>query len=192
MDFVSGAKGPVVIGHSWVTRLKVSGLLPSYFSFIDLPGGTFDRLATIIERFPTHQETDYVFLILGGNDVDDTWDLSEIDELYTKCENLVLLLRAVFPYAKLIIAQVEDRYKSRSLVGRRRVLALDLDFKRKGNKYNKWLNKFSNKEGIFALKGRNFFSPSCWYEQDGVHLNHAGMVKLSTMLSGYYANKLAG
>ena len=188
MDFVSGAKGPVVIGHSWVSRLKFSGLLPSYFSFLDLPGGTFNKLAGIIKRLPTHQESDFVFLFLGGNDVDDCWELSEINDLYIKCEELVLLIRAVFPYARLIISQVEDRYKPNL---ENQVLELDQNFKSKGNKYNKWLNKFSNKEGIFTLKGMNFYSPSVWYAPDGIHLNHAGTAKLAADIEGLYCRSVA-
>ena len=176
--------GPLVIGHSWVSRLRYSGLLPG-FSFVDLSGGTFRKLARVVESIPTHQNYDYVFMFLGGNDLDDAWDMSEIREVESMCHDFVLMLRARFPSAKLIIAQVEDRFNPNTW-------QIDLDFKRKSNKFNKWLNKFPNKEALFTLKGAKYFSKRVWFEPDGVHLNHAGNVKLASQIQAFYEEQRAG
>ena len=179
--------GPVVIGHSWVTRLKFCNVLPDYFSYIDLPGGKLNSLADVLVNLPTHQNNDYVFLLLGGNDLDDCWDHWEVRQLQEKYVDFVALLRTVFPYAKVITAQIEVRF--RSVHG---LLVEDLDFRRKGAKFNKWLNTFDNKDKLLPIRGANFFSPVIWYRPDGVHLNEAGNIKLAGLIENQYVNRMAG
>ena len=178
--------GPLVIGHSWVSRLRESELLSHNFNFIDKRGGTFIKLAKELESVPVGQtHIDYIFVMLGGNDLHDAWDMSEVNEVQSMCNDFVLMLRARFPAAKLIIAQLEDRFDPGTW-------ELDEGFKRKGNKFNKWLNKFSNKEALFTLKGRNYFSLPVWRSLDGVHLNEAGMIKLAAQIQDYYDQRKAG
>ena len=177
--------GPVIIGHSWVTRLKATGFLPSKFSFIGQSGGTFASLANLIEPIPTHQENDYVFVILGGNDIANAWDLGEVNEIEKMCEDFVLMLRARFPFAKIILSQIEDRFDTETG-------EINVEHKRKGNKFNKWLNKFDAKDALFTLKGQNFFGLPYLYDKDGVHMNQSGNLKLANRIWNYYDNKLAG
>ena len=186
MSWTLAPTGPVIIGHSWATRLKNCDLLPN-FSFIDLPGGNLSKLTKIIGRIPTHQTNDYVFLLLGGNDIDDCWNHYEVKEFQDSYEEFIVLLRAVFPYAKIVCGQVEVRFITEGVQ-----VTEDIDFRRKGAKFNKWLNKLENKEGLIPIRGANFFSLPFWYEPDGVHLNHAGNVKLATIIRNQYDNRTAG
>ena len=169
--------GPVVVGHSWVSRLRADDVLPPNFSFIDVPGGNVNSLANVLSTIPTHQNNDYVFLILGGNDIADCWDLLEVKNFQARYEEFIVLLRAVFPYARLVTAQIEVRF-----LKRRGTLVEDIDFRRRGAKFNKWLNTFQNKEGLLPIRGANFFSLPFWYAPDGVHLNHAGNIRLGTII----------
>ena len=145
--------GPVVVGHSWVSRLRADDVLPPNFSYIDVPGGNVNSLANVLSTIPTHQNNDYVFLILGGNDIADCWDLLEVKHFQDRFEEFIASLRAVFPYARLVTAQIEVRF-----LKRRGTLVEDIDFRRRGAKFNKWLNTFQNKEGLLPIRGANFFS----------------------------------
>ena len=81
------------------------------------------------------------------------------------------------------MGQIEDRLSK----GR-----IDVDFKRKGNKFKKWLNKHPNKDGLLILKGTRMFSDTKMYSGDGVHLNIIGTDKLTRLILDYYNKKKAG
>ena len=178
---------PVIIGHSWVTRLKNSNLLPDYYEFVDLPGGNLFNLVNKINLIPINQDNDYVFVFLGGNDIDNCASTKDVPDLFEHYQNFICLIRQVYPHARIVTAQVEDRF-----VVEEGKLQINQDFKRKSNKFNKWLNALESKDGLLPIKGVNFLSGSCWYSWDGVHLNHAGEVKLAAILRDCYDNRMAG
>ena len=177
--------GAVVVGHSWVTRLRKSGLLDSGFvKFVDLPGGTFPRLTELLGKEEACQRFDYVFVFLGGNDLDNAWGLGEVCGVMKDCDTFLDQLRVVFPNAKFVVAQVEERFEKGTLEA-------DLDFRRKSNKFNKWLNKSPKKDKIFHLRGGKNFGVPIWYLEDGVHLNQVGTLRLALQLNGYFEDRRA-
>ena len=185
MALANPNNGAVIVGHSWASRLRKSGLLDDGFSkFIDLPGGTFPRLTALLEKEEACQHKyDYVFVFLGGNDVDNAWGIGEVNRVMDDCNKFLDQLRVVFPSAKLVVSQIEERFLSQ---------ADEADeFRRKGNKFNKWLNKNPRKDKIFMLRGGQNFGIPIWYLDDGVHLNQGGMVKLAAQVSGYFEDRRA-
>ena len=181
MDFVVGGSGPLIVGHSWVSKLKNSGLLPDFFSCITVNNGTFADIIGVIGSIPLYQEHDYVFVFLGSSEL----DLVTLTQIENSCQELATLLRIVFPHAKLIFSQIEERFEP--LTGQINNL-----WKARSNSYNRWLNTFHNKDALFRLKGQGFFGLPFWYAPDGISLNQAGLVKLAALLKGYYTGRLAG
>ena len=175
---------PYLIGHSWVTRLKSCGILPYEIEFIDLPGGTFESVGDKLRRTEVRQDAGYVFVLLGGNDIDNVPDTLAVNSVKDSCSNFAALVRLKFPKSRIIFFQVEDRFMRGSLQE-------NVDFKRKSNKFNKWLNTFGGKDKLFCLKGKEFFSLPFWYSHDGVHLNEAGYIKLASMILNYIIGKMA-
>lgn len=129
---------PFVVGHSWVSRLRDSEVLPSVFKFVAKPGRTFPSVSRVLLGLSTHPEADYVFIILGGNDCNSAGDTVEICAVQDSCREFAIICRNAFPNDKLIFFQVEERYNPATW-------EIDLAYKRKGNKFNKWLNKFEGK-----------------------------------------------
>ena len=175
---------PCLIGHSWVTKLKNSGELPLEFEYIDLPGGTFRTVGNKLARSKVVGNVGYVFVILGGNDLDNARDLAEVNQVKDDCIEFTNQVRLTFPDSKIIFCQIEERFHPITLTIRE-------DFKRKGNKFNKWLNLFDNKDKIFCLRGKGNFSLPIWYARDGVHLNEAGNMKLAGQILDYVREEKA-
>ena len=178
------APHPFVVGHSWVSRLRDSEELSSVFKYIAKPGGNFNTLREKLENYPVCGEADYVYIILGGNDCDSARDTREICGVKDSCKKFADVCRAVFPNAKLIFFQVEDRYDPSSWEKIE-------DHKRKGNKFNKWLNTFDGKDGLFCIKGSAGFSSPLNYALDGVHLNEVGNFRLAARIQQHYDQKKA-
>ena len=126
-----------------------------------------------------------MFVILGGNDCNSAWDTKEICSVQNSCKDFAVICRNAFPNAKLIFFQVEDRYDPTTW-------EINLDHKRKGNKFNKWLNKFEGKAALINLKGQLAFSTPYYYTLDKVHLNEVGNLKLAALIQQYYDCKKAG
>ena len=89
----------------------------------------------------------------------------------------------MFPRAIIVQAQIEDRflYDHQCLPW-----AMRLDFKRKSNKFNKWLLKHTAKNCLFILKGANGFTDPQLYEKDGVHLNANGNALLAEKILKFF------
>ena len=98
------------------------------------------------------------------------------------CEAFAEELRKFWPSAKLIFAQVEDRYLYDHCENPE---LLWHEFKAKANKFNKWLNQWNGKDSLFVMRGVKGFTDPSLYARDGIHLNYDGNVKLAQRLADY-------
>ena len=167
-----------IVGHSWVTKLKNSRDVAANYEFLDQPGGTFRSLIERLQFFDRQRWVGYVFVFLGGNDIDNAADTLAVNKVKDECDTFCNLLRLKFPGAKIIFSQVEERFERGSLVPRDA-------YRRKANKFNKWLNAYGNKDSLFVLRGVHKFSQPVWYSFDGVHLNDAGVKKLAGSIAQF-------
>ena len=182
----------LLLGHSWAKRLENSGYLPSHFFCVARPGATFKSFSNEIRSWQPDTDDDapkYVFVLLGGNDCSNARNLDEVEDIKFECMYFAQQCRRIYPGAKLILCGVEDRYLPQ---GWSHEWTIDLDHKRKGNKFNKWLNKFDNKDAMFALKGSDNFSAPLWYNPDGIHLSNVGCFRLASRLAEYFELRKAG
>ena len=60
----------IVIGHSWVKRLKAFDLLPPEFSFMGYGGATFPNLSSKLDKLEPDDGVRAVFIFAGSNDLD--------------------------------------------------------------------------------------------------------------------------
>lgn len=173
----------VIVGHSWVRRLEELYLLPhAEFSCLGYGGATFSSLASRLEHLKPNPAVEVVFVFAGSNDLDNVSTTAEVNSVFLEVGKLEGVLQTVFPNAKIVFGQVEDRYQFDHKENPSALLDL---FKRKSNKYNKWLNKWVKKNHLFVLKGANGFSDPSLYARDGVHLNFDGNVKLAQKLKNF-------
>ena len=177
----------LVIGHSWVRRLADLRLDQcAGFKFIGLGGATFDFMIGEVETYfsnPRHPIPQRVFVFLGSNDLDRIGSTAEVFQVTQFCEELGRVLRLHCPQANLIFSQIEDRFYKNHLEN---PSAIRKDFRAKSNKFNKWLNRWQGKSGVFILKGKKGFSDPQWYARDGVHLNFYGNVRLAQRLAEFH------
>ena len=96
------------------------------------------------------------FIILGGNDCNFAWNTKEICAVQNNCKDFAVICRNAFPNAKLIFFQVEDRLDPTTW-------EIDLDHKRKGNKFNKLLNKFEGKAALNPQVPNRVYKPPLVY-----------------------------
>ena len=172
----------IVIGHSWVARLKECDLLPVGYRYIGYRGATFVSLAKQIKDLRPDPAIKAVFLFVGSNDIDSAMTTADVNDLYIDCEYLHRVVRIAFPRAKIIQSQIEDRFAFNHLEN---PSAIKNDFKRKSNKFNKWLLKVYTYDFLFTLKGRLGFTDPKLYARDGVHLNYDGNVKLADKIANF-------
>lgn len=176
----------LVIGHSWVRRLSELWLEEcDGFSYICKGGATFDNIIVDVERYfatPKRPRPSRVFVFLGSNDLDALHSTAEVLGVEQSCEALAKLLKRLCPDARLIFAQIEDRFNRNHCES---FDALRQDFKAKSNKFNKWLNKWQGKDSLFIMKGVKGFSDPRLYAKDGVHLNFDGNVKLAQRIADF-------
>ena len=171
-----------MIGHSWVARLKGFDLLPSNFSFVGFGGATFPTLARKVELLTPDPAVGVVFVFAGSNDIDRVGSTAEVNKVFDTCREFDGVVKVAFPNSRVIYAQIEDRYNRNH---RESASALREAFKRKSNKFNKWLNKTLARNSIFLLKGANSFSNPQLYARDGVHLNLEGNMKLARKIVSF-------
>ena len=167
-----------IVGHSWATKLRISGEVAANYEFIDQPGGTFQSLSNKLRNRNEQRWVGYVFVFLGGNDIDNAADTLAVNKVKDECNKFCSLLRLKFPGAKIVYAQVEERLERGSLTPRD-------EYRRKANKFNKWLNVYGNKDSLLILRGLHKFSQPIWYAYDGVHLNEAGIKKLAGFIHDF-------
>ena len=175
----------LVVGHSWVRRLSDLYICGDDFVLLGKGGATFTSISDDVRKFFRNLKGDrpeVIFVFLGSNDLDNLDGTAEVFKVTTDCEAFCNLLRQLSPGSKLVFSQVEDRYAWNHLENPETIL---VDFKAKSNKFNKWLNKWDGKDGVFILKGRKGFSDPSLYGRDGIHLNYPGNVKLAERLSDY-------
>ena len=172
----------VVIGHSWVARLKGFDLLPSEFRYLGFGGATFPTLTQKVERLTPDPAVGVVFVFAGSNDVDHVGSTAEVNKIFDACKEFDGVVKVAFPNSRVIYAQIEDRYHFNHCEN---PSALREAFKRKSNKFNKWLNKVIAKDHIFVLKGANGFSNPQLYARDGVHLNFDGNMRLARKIAAF-------
>ena len=172
----------VLVGHSWVRRLGDLYLLPPEFRCLGIGGATFSSLASRLEQQKPNPSTEAVFVFAGSNDLDNVATTEEVNSVFLDVQRFEGVLKTVFPNAKIVFSQVEDRYQFNHCEDPSALLDL---FKRKSNKYNKWLNKWVKKNHLFTLKGANAFSDPSLYARDGVHLNYDGNVKLAKKIVNF-------
>ena len=165
----------VVIGHSWVKRLQNLDLLPVDFILVGHGGATFTSLTESLDRLEPDVSVRRVFIFAGSNDIDSAKGTAGVNDVFETCLRFRECVTRKFPRATIIQAQVEDRFAVRRHCQSWQVR---LDFKRKSNKFNKWLLKHSPKNCLFVLKGANGFSDPHLYDRQGIHLNREGNLRL--------------
>ena len=171
-----------MVGHSWASRLQSLDLLPPEFSYLGYGGASFSSLAVRLEHKPANPSVEVVFVFAGSTDLDNVATTAEVNSVFIDCQRFEEVLKTVFPRAKIVFRQVEDRYNFNHCEN---PSALNDSFKRKSNKFNKWLNKWVKKNHLFVAKGANGFSNPSLYGRDGVHLNYAGNVKLANKIVNF-------
>ncbi len=122
-----------------------------------------------------------VFLLCGGNDVENFQEMVDIRYLYEDFEDLVWLTREAFPNAKVhIISMIPRRSKYRNHI-------------RYMHKVNRWLKDFCNKEDIRFVDIFSFFivkTPSFWhlnrklFNSSELHFSNIGYSVLGKVLIG--------
>lgn len=172
----------VIVGHSWVKRLQAHDLLPPDFSFIGNGGATFPSLTRRISRLEPDHSVRAVFIFAGSNDLSNVKGTAGVNAVFESCLEFRVCLKRVFPRAIIVQSQVEDRYLYDHQC---HPWELKLEFKRKSNKFNKWLLKNTAKNCLFILKGANGFSDPKLYDRDGNHLNAAGNAKLAEKIARF-------
>ena len=87
-------------------------LLDDEFVLFGQGGATFVDFADSLEhKFARKKlKPEAVFVFLGSNDLDSIDSTAEVSQVINACEQFHERLRDLFPEAKLIYAQVEDRY----------------------------------------------------------------------------------
>ena len=176
----------LLVGHSWVRRLRDLSICPEEYEFVCKGGATFASISDDVERYfnrlGSRPKPKIIFVFLGSNDLDNLSGTAEVFQVTESCSALCSLLRQVSPGSKLVFAQVEDRFTQNHLEDNDAMLS---GFKAKSNKFNKWLNKWQGKDGVFIMKGRRGFSDASLYARDGIHLNFDGNVKLAERLRDF-------
>ena len=171
-----------MVGHSWVSRLQDLDLLPPEFNYLGYGGTTFSSLAARLEHKQPKPSVEVVFVFAGSNDLDYVATTAEVNLVFLDCQRFEKVLKTVFPSAEIVFIQVEDRY---NFYHREDPSALSDSFKRKSNKFNKWLNKWVKKNHLFFVKGGNGFSNPNLYGRDGAHLNYDGNEKLANKIVNF-------
>ena len=171
-----------MVGHSWVSRLQDLALLPPKFRYLGYGGATFSSLAAGLERKQPKPSVEVVFVFAGSNDLDNVATTVEVNSVFLDCQRFEKVLKTVFPSAEIAFNQVEDRYNFNH---REDPSALNDSFKRKSNKFNKWLNKRVKKNHLFVVKGGNGFSNPNLYGRDGVHLNYDGNMNMANKIVNF-------
>ena len=172
----------VIVGHSWVARLKDLDLLPPGYRYLGCGGATFVSVAKLINALKPDPTVRAVFLFVGSNDIDSAMTTADVNDLYVDCEYLHRVVAIAFPKAKIVQSQIEDRFAFNHLEN---PLTIRNDFKRKSNKFNKWLLKQDTYDYLFTLKGKVNFTEPKLYARDGVHLNYDGNLKLADKIVNY-------
>ena len=137
----------LVIGHSWVRRLKELDVCDDDFDFLCKGGAFYASMLNEVKcyfRSPSKVRPSFIFVFLGSNDLDNVPDVASVPSVENQCSLFCEVLRSFCPQAKIILAQVEDRYSFGHNEDKRAILCR---FKAKSNKFNKWLNKFNGKDG---------------------------------------------
>ena len=99
-----------MVGHSWVSRLQSLDLLPPKFSYLGYGGASFSSLPVRIEHKPPNPSVEVVFVFAGSNDLDNVTTTLEVNSVFIDCQRSEEVLKTVFPRAKIVFSQVEDRY----------------------------------------------------------------------------------
>ena len=177
----------LVIGHSWVRRLSELCICdPQEYKFVCKGGATFASITEDVDRYfgrlGSRPKPEVIFVFLGSNDLDRLGGTGEVSQVTASCSAFCAHLRGWSPASRLVIAQVEDRFAWNHLENNDALLS---DFKAKSNKFNKWLNKWRGKDGVFIMKGQRGFSSASLYARDGVHLNLDDNLKLAERLKDY-------
>ena len=118
---------------------------------------------------------DCIVTLLGGNDLSYYDNKIILDNAFT----LFRCLRDTFSTAKLIVSQIENRFYSMN----NRFID-PLEYKLRSAALNKEFNR--RKGDLFCLllvRGKSNLDNPNLFRSDGVHLNHAGKVKLSTRIN---------
>ena len=175
-------KNVLILGHSYVRDLSLSPELFEYnVKFVGIPGATFATFLNDPSTFNCWVENgllitpDCIVVLLGGNDLSYYDNKIILDNAFT----LFRCLRDTFSTAKLIVSQIENRFYSMN----NRFID-PLEYKLRSAALNKEFNR--RKGDLFCLllvRGKSNLDNPNLFRSDGVHLNHAGKVKLSTRIN---------
>ena len=160
------------------------------FKVFSHSGAHVNDIAKDVQRVKEEGKLDFakvssVFLICGGNDIQNLRTDSDIDNTYKDYESLVKLIQAVFPVAKVNIV---------SLIPRCLTYETHID---NMHEFNEWLSNFCDK---YSLRFVNIFThfiikyPHIWRLNDAlfngrrIHFNETGNSVLAKVLIGVANN----
>ena len=69
----------VIVGHSWVTRLRDLWLLPKGFEYLGYGGATFSSLTARLEREQPNPSVQVVFVFVESNDLDNVASTADVN-----------------------------------------------------------------------------------------------------------------
>ena len=116
---------------------------PPEFSYLGYGGASFSLLAIRLERRQPNPSVEVVFVFAGSNDLDNVATTAEVNSVFIDCQRFEEGLKTIFPRAKIVFSQVEDRYNFNHCEN---PSALDDSLKRKSNKFKKTAKQVDQKE----------------------------------------------
>ena len=175
----------LIFGHSYVRDLCNCNLFNLVIEnkninikYIYYPGAGYHKILRnphlLID--PLHSfNPDIVITILGGNSVYSTTEYSIVTE---QCREFYKILRNNSRNNCVVIAaQIEQRY-----FGRRGIVsALSEPYRKRRNKFNKFLNKLKSVDHILMVGGHGRLDHRVFY-RDNTHLNNIGLRKYITYI----------
>ena len=173
-------------GHSYIkylwfesrkTRMTIPEGVTFDIDYVGLPGATFKTFLdnpdylTELERL----RPDYLFVILGGNDLKSGMD---VQDLYNDCKRMYGLLREKLPQSFIIAAEIENRF---NLPGNRHNAPTGDEFASLRRRFNRFLCRLKSKDCVLRVQAPNQMEEERYYT-DGVHLNSEGLYKYLNLI----------
>ena len=185
-----------LFGHSYIRDLKSLGetnicdLGDAEFSlkYFSYPGATFSTFINGQRNFDALKvyQPHYIIVILGGNDLKVSVQLSDI---YKECTDVYRILRETLSQAIIIASQIENRFYEPDN-GFGSPAAKTFDFLRRH--FNHFLKNKAFKDFLLQVQGPNRLDKKENY-RDAVHLSPLGLRKyfaiIRCTLSYAYRNK---
>ena len=178
----------LIIGQSWVKGLrKFESTFLANSDFIEHERARFHSLDDDLNAYANsarvrENHPSVILVMLGGNDLCSVETIDEVRSVEEGCQFFFDNLRLYFPNAYIIVSQVGYRFSK----GKDGNLVLDGCFKRRSDRFNRWLSSWPGKDGLLVLKGHDGFSSPFLYCDDGINLNGHGSEKLAMKIAQYF------